>query len=80
MGYGLDCRDRIPAGVRNFYSIQNPDRLWGPANLLCNEYRSFSPEVKRLEHEANQSLSSSTEAKNGGAIPPLPNMSSWNSV
>jgi hypothetical protein len=36
-----------------------------------------SPGVKRPGREADDSFPSSVEAKNGGAIPPLPNMSSW---
>jgi hypothetical protein len=32
----------------------------------------FSPDKKRLGHEAHHSPPSSVEAKNGGAIPPLP--------
>jgi hypothetical protein len=36
-----------------------------------------SSEVKRPGREADQSLLSSTEVKNGGAVPPLTCMSSW---
>jgi hypothetical protein len=46
MGYGLDGPGigvQFPAGVRDF-SLQSPDRLWGPRNLLSNGYRGlFSP-------------------------------------
>jgi hypothetical protein len=40
---------------------------------------SFSG-VKRYEREAHYSPPSIAEAKNGGAIPPLPHMSSWDSA
>jgi hypothetical protein len=36
-----------------------------------------SPGVKRQWREADHSLSSSAEVRNGGAKPPLPHMSSW---
>jgi hypothetical protein len=35
---------------------------------------ALSPGVKRLKREADHSFSSSTEVKNGGAIPPLPHI------
>jgi hypothetical protein len=38
---------------------------------------ALSAEVKRPGREADHSLPSSAEVKKGGAIPPLPNMSSW---
>jgi hypothetical protein len=43
-GYGLDDREvgvRVPVGSRIFTSPCRPDRLWGPRNLLYNEYREF---------------------------------------
>jgi hypothetical protein len=46
-----------------------PPVEWGPETL--------SPEVKQEGHEANHSPPSNAEAKNGGAIPPLPHMPSW---
>jgi hypothetical protein len=41
---------------------------WAQGNL--------SPEVKRAGREAGHSPPTSAEVKNGGAIPPLPHMSS----
>jgi hypothetical protein len=41
---------------------------------------ALSPGVKRPGREADHSPPSSAEVKNGGAIPPLPNMSSWHSA
>jgi hypothetical protein len=39
--------------------------------------RALSPGVKRPGHETDPSLPSNVKVKNGGAIPPLPHMSSW---
>jgi hypothetical protein len=64
-----------------YYVPQRPDRLWGPLNLLSNGYRgALSPRLKRPGREADHSPPSSAEVKNGGAIPPLPYMSSWHSA
>jgi hypothetical protein len=41
---------------------------------------AISPGVKRPGREADHSSPSSAEVKNGGAIPPLPPMSSWHSA
>jgi hypothetical protein len=38
---------------------------------------ALSPGVKQLGHEGDHLPPSSAEVKNGGAIPPLPSMSSW---
>jgi hypothetical protein len=38
---------------------------------------AVSSEVKRQGHEADHSLPPSAEVKNGGAILPLPHVSSW---
>jgi hypothetical protein len=40
---------------------------------------ALSPGVKHQGREADHSPPSCTEVKNGGAIPPLPCMSSWHS-
>jgi hypothetical protein len=43
-GYGLDDRGvgfRVPLGSRIFPSPRRPNRLWGPPNLLSNEYRQI---------------------------------------
>jgi hypothetical protein len=40
-GYELDDRGvrvRVPVGSRIFTSPYLPNRLWGPPNLLSNEY------------------------------------------
>jgi hypothetical protein len=41
---------------------------------------AISPDAKRPGREADQSHPSSAEVKNGGAIPPLPHMSSWHNA
>jgi hypothetical protein len=42
--------------------------------------RALSPRLKRTGSEADHSPPSSTEVKNGGAIPPLPHMSPWHNA
>jgi hypothetical protein len=46
-----------------------PPIKWIPGALF--------PGVKRPRREADHSLPSSAEVKNGGTIPPLPHTSSW---
>jgi hypothetical protein len=41
---------------------------------------ALSPGIKRSGREADHSPPSSSKVKNGGAIPPLPHMSSWHSA
>jgi hypothetical protein len=41
-GYGLEGVEiRVPVGSRIFSFPRHPDRLWGPFNLLSNEYRGL---------------------------------------
>jgi hypothetical protein len=40
-----------------------PDRLWGPPNLLYNEYRELFPGIKRPGREADHSPPTSAEVK-----------------
>jgi hypothetical protein len=42
-GYELDNR-WVGVRVKNFFSPLRPDRLWGPASLLSNEYRGLFPQ------------------------------------
>jgi hypothetical protein len=79
-GLRLDGRGSIPCKGKSWFSTpQSPDRLWGPPSLLYNGYRGSSLGVKRPGREADHSLPSSAEVKNGGAIPLLPRMSLWHS-
>jgi hypothetical protein len=48
-----------------------------PALGLTQHPIQCAPGVKRPGCEAAHSSPSSTEIKNGGAIPPFPHMSSW---
>jgi hypothetical protein len=64
-------------GQEIFPILQRPDRLWAPHGLLSNGHREFFPELNRPEREADHTPPSSAEVEDGGAIPPLPNMSSW---
>jgi hypothetical protein len=74
MGYGLgrsnfDCRQS-----KGFlFTPQRPDWLWDPGTQWVP--KAVSPAVKRCE--ADHSLQSNAEVKNGGAVPSLPDKSSW---
>jgi hypothetical protein len=54
-------------------SPQRPDPYWGHPDSHPVGLGGFSPGVKR---EANHSLPCNAKVKNGGAIPPFPDMSS----
>jgi hypothetical protein len=61
-----------------FSSPQRPDRLWCPHSLLYNGYwGAVSPVVKQPGREADHSPPPNAEVKNGGAVPPFPETSSW---
>jgi hypothetical protein len=63
---------------RFFFTAQYTERLWGPPNHLFNGYHIiFFQGVKRQRHVADYSPSSIAEAKNDGAIHPLPHAYSW---
>jgi hypothetical protein len=50
-----------------------PDRLWGPASLLSNGHSGMFSRGEVAGSEADHNFA---EIKNGGAIPPLPHISS----
>jgi hypothetical protein len=81
-GYMVEGLGSIHGRCKIFLSaLQRPHGLCGPYNLQPNGYRGlFSLGVKRPRNEAELLPPFSTEVKNGGAIPPLPNMSGWNSA
>jgi hypothetical protein len=78
-GYGWTVRVRFPE-IQKFSLLHNfqtgseahPSSYTIPGTL--------SPGVKGQEREADNSPPSSTKVKKGGAIPPLPHTSSWNSA
>jgi hypothetical protein len=77
-GYELGGRASIPGRARNvslLYSIQTGSKAY-PASSPMGAGNTF-PGVKRLGREADHSPPSSSEVKNGGAIPALPHTSSW---
>jgi hypothetical protein len=78
-GYGLDDWGSIPCR-ETFVLLSTVSRpaLGDPPKLISNGYRDiFSKGVKRQGREADHSPPSSAKVKNGGAVPPLPNISSW---
>jgi hypothetical protein len=55
---------RVSVRSRIFSSPRRPDRLWGPSNLLYNEYRGFFLwGVKRPGSEADHYPPASAEVK-----------------
>jgi hypothetical protein len=77
-GYEVDGQSSKSGGGTIFSFPQRPDRLRDPPSLLSQWVPgAISPWVKLLGHEADHSPPSSAEVKNGGAVPQLPHMSSW---
>jgi hypothetical protein len=78
MGYGLGDCDAIPGrDWRVFCTPQLSDRLWSPTQPLIKWVpKPVSLGIKRLEHEADPLPASIAKVKNGGALAPLPHMSS----
>jgi hypothetical protein len=76
-GYGLDGLGSISGRVK-FTPLHSVQADYGahPASYgMCTGY--LSPWVKRPGREADHTPPSSAEVKNGGAVPPLPHLSSW---
>jgi len=72
-----DDRGWSPGGGWEFFSSTPcPDQLWGPPSLISTGYRGCFPGVKRLGREADHSLHL-LPRRMRGAVPPLPNTSSW---
>jgi hypothetical protein len=79
-GYGLDGQGSNSDRDKIFlYSIAS--RLaWHPPGLLSSQYQGLFHWGKSAGHETDRSPPSSAEVKNDGAIPPLPDMSSWHNA
>jgi hypothetical protein len=74
MGYGLDG----PGGEANFLLSIASRPVLGPTQTTIHwVLGAIYPGIKWPGPEADHSPPSSVEVKNGGAIPPLPHMSSW---
>jgi hypothetical protein len=74
-GYGLDdqgVRVRVLVGTIIFSSPCNPDRLWGPPNLLSNGYQGLSAGLKWKGSEADRSPPIGGEVKNMWSYTPTP--------
>jgi hypothetical protein len=78
MGYGLKDRRSIPGRSKNFSLLHSVQTCSGahPASYPMGT-GALSPGVKGPGREAGHSPPSSAKAKSSGAIPPLPNRSSW---
>jgi hypothetical protein len=64
-GYRLSNWGSMPSPVaRFFFPPQHPDWMYGPPSVLIQwVLRAISPEVKRPEHEADNSHQSSVKVK-----------------
>jgi hypothetical protein len=81
IGYGLGSQGLISGRSKIFFLYCAASRQAlgsNPSPILC-VLRALSPGVKREGRVAVHSPPSNTEVENGGAIPPLPRMSSWHS-
>jgi hypothetical protein len=72
-GYGLD-----DPGSILFHSIQTGSGAHPSSYAIVPG--AIPPGVKRPGREADHSAPTTVKFKNGGAIPPLPHMSSWHSA
>jgi hypothetical protein len=78
MGYGLDGWGSIPGRGKKFVPCSVQTRSGVLQASYPKDTRALSPEVKQLGSEADNSLESSPEVKNGGAIrPPLEHRDSY---
>jgi hypothetical protein len=76
--YGMEDRGSIPGRNKFFSTLQNLHTVLWPTQLPIQWIPEVhSSRVKWPGCEANYSLPSSTEVKNGGAISSLPHTSSW---
>jgi hypothetical protein len=79
--YRLDAWGSNPCTSKIFLYPTASGLAPGPTQPLNQMGTGCSfPGVKQLEHEADHSLPSTAKVKSGGAIPPLPHMSSCHSA
>jgi hypothetical protein len=75
--FGMHGFGSIPGRCKVFLYFTAPRPALGPTQPLIQWVPGIlSPGIKRPRREADHSLSSKAEVWNGGAIPPLPHMSS----
>jgi hypothetical protein len=75
---GLDGLGSIPGSASLFSSPQRPDRNWAHPASYQMVPATLSPGLKRPGHGDHSPLSN-VQIKKGGAIYPLPHMSSYHS-
>jgi hypothetical protein len=74
--YGIDGWISIPGSGKNLLFSTASRLALEPTQVRGN----ISEGIKRPGREADHSSPSSVEVKNGGAIPPFPNMYCWQST
>jgi hypothetical protein len=80
-GYGLGDRGSIPGrGKICLYSTASCPALGPKKPPIQGAPRTFTPGVKRPGREFDHSPPCSAKVKNGRAVPPLPDTSSWRGV
>jgi hypothetical protein len=81
MGYKLDSWGSVSSKVKIFlFSIVFRPTLGSTQPPIQWVLGALSLGIKLPEHEGDCSPPSAAEVKNGGAIPSLPDMSSWHSA
>jgi hypothetical protein len=79
--YELNGRGSIPGRGKVFLiSIASRPALESTQPPIQWVPESLSSKLKWLGREADHSPPSSSDVRNGGAVTPLPNMSSWHSA
>jgi hypothetical protein len=79
-GYGLMTGVQFSAGERHFSVLTAPGAaLVSTQSFIVWAPEAISQELKRQGREADQSPPSIAQSKKCEAVPPLPNMSSYNS-
>jgi hypothetical protein len=78
LSYGLDSRGSIPGRGKRFFLLHSVQTGSGahPSSYPMSTGGPF-PGVKHQGCEADRSPPTSAKVSNGGAITPLPHISSW---